>query len=948
MMKRYLLAFISNFLNCTLVFVYGAYIGLVIYTNSLPKTENIHADNLPSMNLFYSSDFSMIGRKYSARIDNKSSKKRIFVPITHIPDIVKYAFISAEDKNFYNHSGISFSGIIKALVQNIFNIIKGHETYIGASTITQQIIKNIILTNEKTLDRKIREALLAFRISHKVSKDTLLEIYLNEIFFGANSYGVQAASLTYFSKMLNQLSIAEAAMLASLPKAPSKFNPYRGNIKTLQARRNWVIFEMFENGYISKNDMENAQNTPIILNNISDIHVNLGYFLRQANNKFNSYIDLKTRQEGGLYIHTTLNHELQEFAQNALEEGLRNYDEKTGFHGVLQNINFIELFQELFQDSTVVESLKNHVEDKNLEMNFELNEYILEIMDKTPSIDKKILNMSIDKNTNLDDNLLNKDNEQGVSTFIDEDSLNIDITKNKNLDNKKESLLIGKNFFDIAIEKEKNLMYQKDKPVFVGKDFMNIDLNKNKNLYKIVQLEFEDYLNKKLSKIPNPLEKILSNTQLGVVTKVLDTNSIEILTRDVDAKNLVLKNIQVPQYILSHSIQDEEYFYKQNTPKKIEEVLIQGDVIILDSNFSHIYQYPKINGAILVMNHNNGNILALSGGYHYNYSTFDRALQGRRQPGSVIKPFVYLAGLEAGLQPNSIIVDSPISIYQGKNLPFWKPNNYGNKFSGPIPMRMGLEKSKNAMTVRMVKDFIGLSNLRNTLKRVGLYNSVKDNFSISLGSQETSLLNLVTAYSSIVNGGYKVTPQYIDYILNRQGKKLYVNSSIKSTNNSSIVKKNQKNSLDPYMPPMTNIVEQVPIIKKEYAYQVLSMLEGVVKRGTGYKLSKMKKNIGGKTGTTNKSHDLWFVGFNAHLVVGIYVGYDTPKSLGHNQTGSSVAMPIFEKFMQQYYTKYPNTNFSVPENISIRKIDRWTGLPPTENTRQTIYEAICKSCNVKE
>ena len=687
-------------------------------------------------------------------------QKRLFVPYESIPKKVIYSFLSAEDKNFFSHPGVDARSITRATIKNIQNIFQNKRLE-GASTITQQVAKNFLLTNEVSMKRKIKEAILAFRIERAYSKERIMELYLNQIYLGEGTYGVAAASLEYFDKAVSELDYEESALLAALPRAPSKYNPYRHEKKAF-FRRNFVLKNLYENSYINKEQYNKFKNKKIKLKKRKIKLIEEANFyseeVRRIINQNYGYDDL---YKGGLSIRTPLNSVFQIEALKALRDGLEDYDKRHGWRGALLNI------------------------------------------------------------------------------------------KNKN--------------------------WIKDA------EFLVIDKSLNWKLAKIIEV-------KKL------------------------TAKIE--TQDKEIGFINFKNASWTR------------------KKSLEEIFKINDIVYakrINTNKWNLKQLPKVNGAIVVMDPYTGRVLAMAGGFSFKLSEFNRATQAKRQPGSAFKPFVYAAALENGFTPSTLVLDAPFVIDQGEGLKTWKPENYGKQFYGPSTLRKGIEKSRNLMTVRIAEQ-VGLNKISKITNSLGIYNDIPELLSVSLGSAETTLIKLTNAYCTFVNGGKKVKPILIDRIQDRRGKTIFKADKRKCVGCEEI------SYLKNEIPIIKDEREQV--ISPETAYQITSMLEGVVKRGTGRRLKNLNLHLAGKTGTTNKNMDAWFLGFTSKLVIGVYVGFDEPKSLGKFETGAKAALPIFKQFVQSVVKKQDALPFRIPKDIKFVMVDVDTGLPPTNSSKSIIYESF--------
>jgi len=692
-------------------------------------------------------------------VNNFSTEKRIFVPYNSIPEKIINSFLSAEDKNFYSHPGVDAKGVLRAIVNNISNIASSKRLE-GASTITQQVAKNFLLTNEMSLNRKIKEAILAFRIERALSKERILELYLNQIYLGGGAYGVASASLEYFDKPISDLSYDEAALLAALPKAPSRYNPYK-NIKLAKFRRDLVLKNLFENKYINKLQYEKFINKEIILKKRKKTFTeDTSYYVEDIRKDVIQQFGFDKVYKQGLNISTPINLNLQKIAIESLREGLVNYDKRKGWRG--------------------------------------------------PLLRGKKLNNWNDK----------------LDNFKLEKSIN----------------------WNLAIIKKIDKFY--------------------------VEIETENKLN-------------------GII----------------------------------------KYENISWIKKEFSEILKIGDIVYVENIKNNVFalkQLPVVNGGIVVMDPFTGRVLALSGGFSFKKSEFNRATQALRQPGSAFKPFIYALALENGYTPSTLILDAPLVLEQGYDLKMWKPENYGKKFYGPSTLRMGLEKSRNLMTVRIAQD-LGLKKIVNFSKQLGIYDNPSELLSISLGSAETTLLKLTSAYSSFVNGGKLVKPIMIDRIQDSEGNTIFNNEKRKCINCDQI------SFLNKDYPEIKDTFLQ--IFSPQTAYQMTSILEGTVQSGTGKKLKDLNLVLAGKTGTTNGNTDTWFIGFTSKLTIGVYVAFDNPKPLGKYETGAKTALPIFKSFVKKAVNKEDARPFKVADNIIMKVIDPVTGKKAESESQLTIIEA---------
>ena len=727
------------------------------FSNNIPDYKFLKNYKPPVSSKVYSGDGKLVA--------DFSKEKRIFVPYESIPQNIINSFLSAEDKNFFSHPGVDAKGVLRAVINNIRNIMTSKRLE-GASTITQQVAKNFLLTNEVSLNRKIKEAILAFRIERALSKERILELYLNQIYLGSGAYGVAAASLEYFDKSIKELNYTEAALLAALPKAPSKYNPYR-NLELAKFRRNLVLKNLLDNGFIDYEKYKDFKNQKIDLKKTKKVFLeDAQYYIEDVRKNIIEKLSYEKVYKQGFNINTPINLELQKIATNSLREGLILYDKRKGWRGPLDNKNY------------------------------------------------------------------KKDWFKDLEKFQLENSIN----------------------WEIAIVKKINKF--------------SAEIETKKNLNGIIEF----------------------------------------------------KNISW-------------------TKKDFEEILSAGDIIYVEKITNNKYdlkQLPKINGGIVVMDPYTGRVLALSGGFSFKNSEFNRATQALRQPGSAFKPFIYALALENKYTPTSLVLDAPLVLDQGSDLKMWKPENYGKKFYGLSTIRTGLEKSRNLMTVRIAQN-LGIDKIIDLSKDLGIYDNPDKLLSVSLGSVETTLLKLTSAYSTFVNKGKLVEPIIIDRVQDSEGNTV-VNNEKRSCLNC-----NQISFTGNFYPKISDNYKQV--FSPQTAYQVTSLLEGVIQRGTGKKLRKLKLNLAGKTGTTNENTDAWFIGFTSNLVIGVYVGMDNPSPLGKYETGSKTALPIFENFVSKAIKKSDARPFKVSEGITMMVVDPVTGQKAKFSSKDTIMEAY-KSENV--
>ena len=785
-MKKTISILFASLIFFGILAVSFAFIIFKQFSENLPDYEQLKNYNPMITTRLYASDGSLISEF--------SKEKRIFVLIDSIPKNLINAFLAAEDANFYKHSGIDLFAIFRTSVTNTFGAISGEGGMGGASTITQQVVKNFLLTRERTFQRKIKEAILAYRMSKTFPKDRILELYLNQIYLGSGAYGVAVAAQVYFDKSVDELALEEVALLATLPKAPSKLDP-RKNIQKAKDRRNWVIDRMIAENFIEEKIGKIAMEQPIILKTrIDQDSIKASFFSDSVKKELTTLYGSDNVFENGIVVRTTLDPKIQNIGIMAFEKGIEDYDKKHGYRGAIGQIDISGKWQEELEK------------------------------------------------------------------------------------------------FD------------------------------PKKLYK------ETWLKAVVLSISKDLASVgIENGELGSI----EFNSIKW------AKKYKTINSRGP------------------APKKIDDVLKVGDVILVEKTNKlstyNLKQIPEVNGGFVALDPHTGRVIAMSGGYVDQPNQFNRSTQALRQPGSTMKTFGYIAALENGFTPASIVMDEEISLNQGVGLPPYRPSNYSGEYYGLTTLRTGLEQSRNVATVRLA-DMVGLDKVVEVVKRFGVNDNPKQIYSLVLGSTETTVMRLATAYGMMVNGGKKITPSMIEKIQDRDGKTIYKRDK-RNCNNCFINNLNDYTEKSAEQLPIPNIEDnRESITDSATSYQITSMLQGVVDRGTAAKARSIGKIVGGKTGTTNNSFDSWFVGFSPDLVMAVYVGFDTPKSLGDEETGASVALPIFIDFMKEAIKDKPSIPFRVPNSVKLVKIDRTTGKYPTPATpkEKIFFEALKTTDNIEE
>jgi penicillin-binding protein 1A len=734
------------------------------------------AEDLPDFDVLAKYEPPVMTRIHAADgqlVAEYATERRLYLPIQAIPDRVKAAFLSAEDKNFYHHAGLDYYGIARAMIQNIQNYGSGQRP-IGASTITQQVAKNFLLTNEQSIDRKIKEAVLSLRIEQAYNKDKILELYLNEIFLGLGAYGVAAAALEYFDKSVHELTLPEVAYLAALPKAPNNYHPFRYPERAIE-RRNWVIDRMVENGFVTPEEGAAAKAAPIGVKSRRALPrlFAADYFAEDVRRQLAQMFGEKALYEGGLSVRTSLDPKLQLMARKALMDGLVNFDRQRGWRGPVKH------FDAVGEDWGVT---------------------VAEVPALNDVIEWRL------------------------------------------------AIILGN-----------------------GEGGIQIGLQPARE---------------------QGTGKVRPERETGVIPP--------------EGMKWVKKG-----------------------------ALKAGDVVYVSKGAGEgefeIQQVPEIEGALVVMDPHTGRVLAMVGGFSFAESQFNRATQALRQPGSSFKPFVYSAALDNGYTPSSVVMDAPIEIDPGFGQPIWRPSNYSNDFFGPATLRTGIEKSRNVMTVRLAQD-MGMPLVSEYARRFGVYDNLPPFLPMALGAGETTVLRMVAAYSVFANGGRSISPTLIDRIQNRFGETIFRHDKRVCEACAADAWQGQDepavvDNSDQVLDPMT-------------AYQMTSMLEGVVQRGTATVVRALEKPVAGKTGTTNDYRDAWFVGFTPDLAAGLYIGYDKPRPLGRGATGGQLSAPIFLEFMQMALADTPPIPFRVPPGMNFIPIDRKTGLLAHGEGAGVILEAF--------
>ncbi|HTE99844.1 MAG TPA: penicillin-binding protein 1A [Bradyrhizobium sp.] len=787
---RWLVRFVGFLFTVgTVVFLVGvtAVAGLIWhYSRDLPEYSQLQDYEPPVMTRVHAADGALLGEY--------SKERRLYLPIQAVPKLVINAFLAAEDKNFYEHGGIDFTGMARAAVLLAQNFGSNRRPQ-GASTITQQVAKNFLLTNEVSFTRKIKEALLAMRLERAYSKDKILELYLNEIYLGLGAYGIAAASLVYFDKSVNELTVAEAAYLAALPKAPSSLHPVKNRDRAIE-RRNYVIDRLLENGWIKQADADKARKDALVVTNRTNAaHIFAGeYFAEEVRRDVFERYGEKKLYEGGLSVRTTLDPKLQVMARKTMAAGLVNFDEAQGWRGA--------------------------------------------------------------------GNKLDIAGDWGVK------------------------LADVKSLSDISPWRMAVVLETSDQSARIG---------------------------------------FQPGRELGgAVSKERQTG------------NITLDGVRWAKAASGPT--------RGKTPTSVSQVLSPGDIIYADPLIAkdgslvegqfRLRQLPEVSGAMVVMDPWTGRVLAMVGGFSFDQSQFNRATQAYRQPGSTIKPIVYSSALDNGYTPSTVLVDAPIEIDQGQGAEVWRPDNFSvGRYRGPTTLREALKWSLNTVTVRLAQD-IGMPLIGEYAKRFGVYDELPNYLSYALGTGETTVMRMVTAYSMFANGGRRVKATLIDRIQDRYGHTIFRHDARECRGCEA--PDGWKNQPEPQL-----VDHREQVLDVTTAYQITSMMEGVVQGGTATVMREVGKPIAGKTGTTTDAKDLWFVGFSPDLVVGLYLGYDKPRSLGRSAQGGHTAGPIARDFMKFALADKPAIPFRMPAGIKLIRVDPKTGMRagPGDSGR-TILEAF--------
>jgi len=762
---------ILNFLGFLFAWTTNA---LVMFALTLGAVLWMYSRDLPNHEQLAQYAPPTISRIYSAKgrlIDEFARERRVFVPAEDIPDLVKQAFISAEDKNFYEHQGYDARGILVALIEAVRS--RG-ETLRGASTITQQVMKNFLLSGDRTGERKIKEIILATRLEETLTKEQILELYLNEIFLGRNSYGVAAAAQTYFAKSLEEITAEEAAYLAALPKEPSNLHPVRDREDAV-SRRNYVLGQMARNGYLPDEQARTLMRAPLRTVQGGEIAPSnsrmppRSYFTDEIRRQLSERFSEEEFFSGGLAIRATIDPEMQAAAERAFRAGLEEYDRRRGrWRGGLAQLPAEALEGEAWREA----------------------------------------------------------------------------------------------LSDLRVARD------------------------------------------------------IEGWSVAAVLRLEGTDAVIGIEGEAEPGRIPVEEVTWARRLREDGSAEPK-------PQRAGDIVRVGDVVHVapvradDGSLRHwsLRQIPELQGAFMAMDVHTGRVLAMQGGFSYQDTVFNRATQALRQPGSAFKPFVYAAALDSGYTPGTIVIDAPIEMETDSG-DIWRPQNASGRFYGPTPLRTGIERSRNLMTVRLANE-IGLDTVARYAERFGVYDRMQPYIANALGAQETTMLRIVRAYAMLANGGDFIEPTLVDRVQDRRGRTIYRHDTRQCLDCDA-------EALPEGRAPRIR-ADRRRVIDPITAYQIRSMMQGVVQRGTAAGRVNLPVPVAGKTGTTNDARDVWFVGYTSNIVAGCYMGFDQPRSIGADAYGGTMCAPVFNEFMKTAVERYGGGPFKVPPGGVFVKIDRYTG-----------------------
>ncbi len=860
-------------------------------------------------------------------------ERRRLVPIEEIPKHVQLAFVAAEDGSFFEHEGLDYRGILRAALANLR---AGGAKSQGASTITQQMVKSLLLTPEKTYRRKIREMFLARDIEKRFTKDEILYLYLNQIYFGQGAWGIEEASRTYFGKSVSEISVSEAAMLAGLPQRPSEYSPYR-NPESAERRRRYVLGRMLEDEIIDEGMYAEALlDRPELASPAEKEHYGpSAHFTELVRRYLYERLGGDVVLEGGLTVETTIDLDLQLTAVEAVRRGLEAHDHRQGYRGVLRTAKSGEI------DAAVAEAT---------EANAEL---YVKILAEDLGLEPALEDPAAPADVSADADPAARDAEPAPTHVIDPESETIEVAETE------ESAETAS--ADELAAAELPLVPPEPEPIALDVPFEEpllgvvIEVDRKAELAKValgeglvgtLALADVDWARK-----PNPKRRPIKVSRIDWIVKVGD------VARFVRLPDLTPEQIEEDQRAepelrpIYDPTLDADTLATLAAEDAMPEPIAELPVARLD-----LHQVPRVQGSLLSMEIDTGDVLALVGGYDYEASEFNRAVQAKRQPGSAFKPFIYGAALARGYSPVSEVVDRPVVYTDPVSGFVWAPRNYGRRFYGPMPLRNALKKSVNNATVHLFRE-VGVDYVIDYARRLGIQSPLSRDLSLALGSSSVTLLELTTAYAVFPNHGKRVLPRFITKVTASDGTVLledvplgpppppvlrplgegFAADDTGGSRDAEAVRTTSIDELEIY--PDSEIMPTDEIISEAEAYLMCDLLRAVVQEGTGQRLKKLGRPLAGKTGTTNEQGDAWFMGFSPEVVTGVWVGHDDNTVLGWGETGAGAALPIWGDFMKVALDGKPIRDFDVPdENIVFERIDRDTGLIADANTLNAYFQ----------
>ena len=848
----------------------GAAIGvLAIYLfliRDLPDFHSLDDYRPPVVSEVYDRNGELIGELFT--------QKRRLVPINEIPRLVQLAFVAAEDGSFFEHKGIDLVAIFRAALANF----REGGIAQGASTITQQMVKSLLLTPERTYTRKMREIILSRRIEQSFTKDEILYLYLNQIYFGSGAWGVGQAARTYYGKDAQSLSVSEAALLAGLVQRPSAYDPTR-NPSSAERRRRYVLGRMVADGYIDQATYEIELATKPIIQRHTDREnfPAAGHFTEEVRRLLFERLEGEAVLNHGLRIETTLDIDLQRAARNAVRKGLLAHDRRRGYRGPVRRMG---------NDGAALE----------LQTLTEANAELFVLMEIVATNDAAMQASS--------------DDESGQS-----ESAPLDDYVDQNADAGTEKAQAELADDGGGAEKAKSLVRyaMPDATPLLGvvlavnAEAQAARIGFGHGVEGVAHLDDVDWAREPNLKVrPRAVKEIVSIFKVGDVA--------EFIRLPGDAADMASSN----------ATPDGE---DEGTSEATERPLARLD----------LWQEPLAEGALLSIDNTSGDVIAMIGGYDFERSEFNRAVQAQRQPGSAFKPFIYGAALTRGYTPVSTLIDRPVVYTDPVSGFVWAPRNYGRKFYGPMTMRDALKKSVNNATVHLFRD-LGVRYVIDYARRFGIQAPLSADLSLALGSSSMTLLELTRAYAVYPRGGTRVIPRFIRRVTDPEGNTLLGDVPLGDIPPPVLKPMAGGNDADLETYPDSEIAPTLPVVSPADAYLMSDLLRTVVQEGTGRRLKALGRTLAGKTGTTNDFTDAWFMGFSPELTTGVWVGHDDNQKLGWGESGGKAALPIWGDFMKVALAPYPQRDFEVPAHIEFQRIDRVSGLLAEANTQDAYFQ----------